>query len=195
MAMHHTWLKRYFYRKQISHLSATLPNTRIDRLKYFIWRTYAPMHPNVLNVLLACRLIRHSGRQPFLLGHIAPGISSQSFIEKIKAMGYHNHFLAWRDDDEVVGLRLSDGFTHQYHLRVFTDGEVRGHYEYAPEAYPIAHLASVHFRDEREFFLRQLQEYIIPAYEPVKKDESALKYVRAFVCFFYRRKRNAEERQ
>lgn len=146
------------------------------------------MHPHVRNGLLACKLVRHSGRQPFLIGYLASGVTYQFFIEKIEEIGYREHLLAWKDDDEVVSLRLSDGFTHQYHLRIFSDGEVRGHYEYAPEAYPVAHLARVHFRDEREFFLQQFQEYVIPAYEPPKKEKPILEYTRAFVCFFYRRK-------
>ena len=164
------------------------PKPRLYRSKYFLWSIYAPMHPHVRNGLLACKLVRHSGRQPFLIGYLASGVTYQFFIEKIEEIGYREHLLAWKDDDEVVSLRLSDGFTHQYHLRIFSDGEVRGHYEYAPEAYPVAHLARVHFRDEREFFLQQFQEYVIPAYEPPKKEKPILEYTRAFVCFFYRRK-------
>ncbi len=183
-----TWFTRYFKTKTMSRPHSSLPKTRRDRLKYFLWRTYAPAHPHVRNGLTACKLIRHSGRQPFLLGHLAPRTSLETFIKKVEAMGYHNHFLAWKDDDEVVSLRLSDGFTHQYHLRVFNDGEVRGHYEYAPEAYPIAHLVRVHFFDTREFFLQQFQKYIIPAYEPIEEDRPFLVYTRAFICFFYRRK-------
>ncbi len=193
MAMYHKLLERYFKiirRGTNSH--STLPEKRRDRIKYFFWNTYAPAHPHVRNSLMACKLIRHSGRQPFLLGHLAPQVSLKSFIEKVEAVGYHTHLLAWKDDDEILNLRLSDGFTHQYHLRVFDDGEVRGHYEYAPEAYPIAHLARVHFLDARDFFMQQLQEYIVPAYEPPKKDKPFLVYTRAFICFLYRRKRQRE---
>lgn len=189
MTLHHSCLTRNSKTKKVSNTNSALPKTRRDCLKYLFWRTYAPMHPRVRDSLIACKLIRHSGRQPFLLGHISSHISSESFIKKIEELGYHNHFLAWKDDDEVVSLRLSDGFARQYHLRVFSDGEVRGHYEYSPEAYPLAHLMRVNFYDTREFFLQQLKEYIVPAHEEVQKDKRILMYTRAFICLFYRGKR------
>jgi hypothetical protein len=52
-------------------------------------------------------------------------------------------------------------FKHQYHLRVFKDGEVRGHYEYTPECHPIWHLQKVGQEPRREELLGFLGDWIV----------------------------------
>ncbi len=197
MVMHHTWLVRYLKMKRVLYPNISLHKMHIRHLKYFILHTYAPVHPRIRDGLIACKLIRHSGRQQFLLGHLAPHISHRLFIEGLKEMGYRTQLLAWKDDSEIASLCLPNGSSHQYHLRVFVDGEVRGHYEYAPEAYLFAHLASIHFSNTREFFLHQLKNYIVPAneYEFIEEDRPFVTYARAFICFFYRHKHQQDKEE
>ena len=151
-------------------LERTLPRSEIvypssfaDRVKYRFWRLYTPFHPVLRDTAINLGLASHSGRQNFLIGKIAPSLALTDVVHFLVSCGYGNHFIAWKDDGEVVSLRRLDGFMYQYHIRIFADGEVRGHYEYTPECYPILHLKAVDQRDCRDEFLEILKGKIIPA--------------------------------
>ena len=73
------------------------------------------------------RLLRTQGRQNYLLGKLAPGESIESFVEFLLDKGFGNHFVAFDDEGQVASLRYTPDFKHQYHVRIFKDGEVRGH--------------------------------------------------------------------
>jgi hypothetical protein len=144
------------------------PDSFGDRLKYFFWRLYTPLHPLVRDSLLVVGIGSQSdtypgGRQPYLLGTLAPGISVQDFVSSMLAQGFGNHFIAWKDRGQIVSLRYMDDFKYQYHLRVFEDGEVRGHYEYTPECHPVLHMkmVGVPFEPRREEFMRFIGDRIV----------------------------------
>ena len=62
--------------------------------------------------------------------------------------------VAYFDPGQVLSMRRLDQEKpdRQYHLRIFNDGEVRGHYEYTPEDKPRKHLNNeIMERREREF--------------------------------------------
>ncbi len=153
-----------------AHLERTLPRSEmvypsasLDRIKYSFWRVYTPLHPLVRNTALALRVVSHSGRQRFPIGKIVPGYTIKDIIDFLISQGYGNHFIAWKDDGEVVSLRRVAGFSHQYHIRIFEDGEIRGHYEYTPECYPILHYKAVDQIDCREEFQKLLGDKIVRA--------------------------------
>lgn len=123
-----------------------------DRLKYLFWRMYSPAHPILRDAALALGLIRHVGRNDFLIGHVSPGQTTHEFISDCVKKGYKKHLIAWREEGELVSLRRVCGFQYQYHLRVFEDGEVRGHYEFTPECHPFLHLKGVGIEDRRDVF-------------------------------------------
>jgi hypothetical protein len=116
------------------------PEDAWGRIKYRTWLGVYPYYADIRDTLLKLRLIRHAGRQNYVIGKIAAGRSVEDFVRYISTKGFGNHFIAWEDEDEIIGLRRPEGFKHQYHLRIFKDGEVRGHYELTPEAHPIKHL-------------------------------------------------------
>ncbi|HVV39103.1 MAG TPA: hypothetical protein VHD31_02135 [Candidatus Paceibacterota bacterium] len=105
---------------------------------------------------------RPNGRQRFLLGTLAPGITPQAFIIALVAQGYGRQLVALTDAGEVVSLRYSPDFKHQYHIRLFEDGEVRGHYEYTVESHPFWHDKEIGFEERREEFLKVLGNNIVP---------------------------------
>jgi len=140
------------------------PDKLNNRAKYIFWRTYTNFHPYVRDVATLLGIVRHGGRQPFLLGNIQKH-SLKAFIEHLIKIGYGNNFVAWHDDDEIVSLRLTDGFYRQYHVRVFADGAVHGHYEYTPEAYPLWHINQIGFEDRKNIFFEQFGEIIKSATE------------------------------
>lgn len=98
------------------------------------------------------------------MGTIAPHESITSVIEYLIEHGYANHFVAWKDEGEVVSLRYVENFKYQYHVRIFEDGEVRAHYEYTPECHPVHHYNAVGFEDRRDEFLSLLGDRITQAY-------------------------------
>jgi hypothetical protein len=145
------------------------PSRFADRVKYIIWRIYTPFHPFVRDTALKLHIVsakakaeRWGSRQEFLLGTIAPGESIESLVQYLVGKGYGNHFVAWEDAGEMVSLRLAESFSHQYHVRIFNDGEVRGHFEYTPECYPIKHYYAEGFEDRRDYFLDLLGTKIVP---------------------------------
>ena len=151
------WAKNMPYSKMV------YPRAFTDRAKYIFWRVLTPIYPTILDGIIALGIVRHSGRQPFLLGYVSPNISLKEFIHQTIKRSYGNHFVALHDSNELVSLRITDGFEYQYHLRVFEDGAVHGHYEYTPEAHPFLHLYEVGFEDKRDFFLSQFGELLVPA--------------------------------
>lgn len=136
-----------------------------NRSKYVFWKAIYPIHGTGRDFLLSLGILRHEGRQNYLLGHLAPGRSMEAFIKYLATKQYANHFVALKDDDEVVSVRKPVDFEYQYHLRIFKDGEVRGHYEYTPESHPKWHMEKVRQEPRREDFLAVLGDWIVPASE------------------------------
>lgn len=141
------------------------PSSFTDRIKYIFWRLYTPAHPIVRNTTVAMRVIRpiHKGRQNYLLGTIAPNVEIKDFISFLTEKGYGKHSVALKDEGELISLRYLDNFVYQYHIRIFRDREVRGHYEYTPECYPIAHWFKKDVEARREEFMKLFGDMIIPA--------------------------------
>jgi hypothetical protein len=143
--------------------SEVFPSSFLHRILYRFWRIYSPLHPFVRDISLSLGIVSHAGRQNFLIGNVAPDQSIEKLIAFLIEQGYGNHFIAWKDDGEIVGLRRAVGFKYQYHLRIFEDGEIRGHYEYTPECHPFLHFKAINQADKREEFLELLKGKIVPA--------------------------------
>ncbi len=139
------------------------PDGLIDRLRYHVWRIITPLHRPARELLIYMRLLRNQGRQNYLLGKLAPGESIESFIEFLLDKGFGNHFVAFDDEGQVASLRYAPDFKHQYHVRVFEDGEVRGHFEYTPEAKPLLHMRAVGQEPRFEDFTKMFGSRLAPA--------------------------------
>lgn len=150
---------------QLSDSMLPYPDGVIDRAKYHFWRGIYPVYGNLRDGLLALRILHHEGRQQFLLGTLAPGRKMEDFLKYLESQGCGNHFVEWIDQDEFIALRKLNGFHYQYHLRIFKDGEVRGHYEYTPEYRPIWHFTEHGMEERREEFMRLLGDWIVPGTE------------------------------
>lgn len=137
------------------------PQTKRDQLKYWFWRLYTPFHAPVRNTSLALGLVKHEGRQDFLLGTLNPTRSMRAFVSFLVEHGFGNHFIAWREEGELVSLRKAVGFKYQYHVRIFEDGEVRCHYEYTPECHPLLHLREIGVEDRTAEFKTLIQDWLV----------------------------------
>ena len=106
---------------------------------------------------------RHRGRGPYLLGKID---TSKYTIDEFRNHLFSLHFeksrLAFKEPGEVLNVRLVDGLRFQWHVRVFEDGEVRGHYELSPEAHPFKHLKEAYKKeiDDKNFLLSLFGGYL-----------------------------------
>lgn len=159
----HVWVEH------IPHSRIARPASLAEWFKYMVWKVLRPLHPLFRDFLDLFGLIerryahyRPEGRQNFLIGHLAPNETPKSVAEFLVSKGYGNSFAALRDRGEVVSLRQTPTFKHQYHIRIFNDGEVRAHYEYTVECHPFLHDKEVGFEDRRDEFLALLQDRIIP---------------------------------
>ena len=134
----------------------------LDKLKQKIWRMVYPVFPFCQKALLNMGLIWHEkGRQRYHIGWLAPGKNLEDLkLHLHTKWGFGNHFVAWTDEGQVLSWRKLDGFHEQYHLRVFNDGEIRGHYELTPEAHPIGHFGEEKEQFRRQEFLRFLGDFV-----------------------------------
>lgn len=130
-------------------------------LKRLVWFFITPVFPYIRSFLTFFGIVHHEGRQDFLLGCLAPGRTVEDFRVYLETHKFSNHFVAWIDDGEVLGLRRRENFTYQYHLRVFNDGEVRGHYELTPESHPYGHFFEKVFEPRNKDFFSFLGDWIV----------------------------------
>ncbi len=129
-----------------------------DKIKQKIWRGVYFIFP----FLRKAGVLRHKNRQPYLLGWLAPGRNLEELKRHLSGeWGFGNHFVAWVDDGQVLSWRKLVSFEKQYHLRVFNDGEIRGHFEWTPEARPIDHFRSFEEEERKEDFLNFLGDFIV----------------------------------
>jgi hypothetical protein len=138
--------------------------TAIDHAKRTFWRAFIyPVFPFFREFFILFRkAFGHHHRDPFMIGVLRSECTFEEFIAFLQSQGFRNHFIAWRDPGQVASLRVLDGFRWQYHLRLFKDGEVRGHYERTPEASPIDHFFARGIQARRDEFLRMLEDWIVP---------------------------------
>ena len=134
-----------------------------DKTKQKIWHFIYKFFPTVQKALLKSHLVWHQKeRQQYHIGWLAPGKTLEELKKHLhEQWGFGNHFVAWTDTGQVLSWRKLADFQDQYHLRVFEDGEIRGHFEFTPEAHPIAHLKAKLEEERKEEFLKFLGDFII----------------------------------
>jgi hypothetical protein len=128
-------------------------------LNYF-WKLAYICYPSIRDFLLFTRIMKHSGRQNFLIGILKSGIDKEDFKKFLEKKGFERSILSWIDDDEVLCMRKRMGKKYQYHIRLFCDNEIRGHYEYAPECKPLDHLNAVSQQKKSNYFKTLLSSMV-----------------------------------
>ena len=148
-------------KRQIPDSVLPYPRGIYNRSKYVFWKVITPFHNYWRDLLLSLGFIRHEGRQNYVMGTLAPGMTVEDFLDYLVANGWANHFIAWKDEGEIVSVRKIVDFERQYHLRIFADREVRGHYEYTPESHPRWHMKEIGQEAKEEDFLKFLGDWIV----------------------------------
>lgn len=132
----------------------------LNKLKKSFWVAIKPIFPYIRDILVKLRVIKHPGRQKFLIGKLAPHRNPDELYKHLENQGFEHHTIAWVDEGEVFGMRYLENFHFQYHVRLFTNGEIRGHYEYSVESKPIAHFLEQDIEPRREVFLGYLEGFL-----------------------------------
>jgi len=134
-----------------------------DKIKLKFWHYIYGFFLPVQKFLLKYGIIHHqSQRQKYHIGWLAPSKTLEDLKMHLHSRwGFGNHFVAWTDTGQVLSWRKLDDFQDQYHLRVFKDGEIRGHFEFTPEAHPIEHLLEKGEIDKREDFIKFLDDFVV----------------------------------
>ncbi|MDE2031118.1 MAG: hypothetical protein KGI58_02570 [Patescibacteria group bacterium] len=137
--------------------------TTNQRIKKNIWRRIYPVFPWLQSHLLKWHLVWHEkGRQPYHLGWLAPGKTLQDLENHLhNEWNFGNHFVAWTDKGQVLSWRKLVDFDNQYHIRVFKDGEIRGHFEYTPESKPLDHFIEINEQARIDEFKKFLGHYVV----------------------------------
>ena len=137
--------------------------TFLDKTKQKMWDFIYTFFLPVRKFLLSKGIIWHrKGRQKYHIGWLAPGKT----LEELKLhlhtkWGFGNHFIAWIDENQVLSWRKLTDFEDQYHLRIYKDGEICGHFEFTPEAHPLEHMEEKGEMNKKEDFLKFLDGFIV----------------------------------
>jgi hypothetical protein len=123
------------------------------------WKFVYATYPWLLRVLERFRF--HSGRQPYLLGNLNPEYRLDDLKGHLSSQGFEPAILAWKDTNEILSLRKVDRSIYQWYLRLYSDGEIREHYEYSSEGNPVGHVLNFGFRRDDETFARLLGDRLV----------------------------------
>jgi hypothetical protein len=129
-----------------------------ERIQSRIWHWLYPIFPLLQRPFSR---FHDKERQKYHLGWLARGKTLQQLERHLhRTWGFGNHFVAWHDTGQVLSWRKLVDFEHQYHIRVFSDGDIRGHYEYTPEAKPLGHFEEVNEQRRLSDFKKFLGEFL-----------------------------------
>ncbi|HLC71040.1 MAG TPA: hypothetical protein VJI32_03480 [Candidatus Nanoarchaeia archaeon] len=127
-------------------------------MRRFLWRGIYIIYPPLLRLLEHCNI--HVKRQDFRLGVLNHKASWKDIKKYLIKQGFEDAILAWKDPDEILSMRKIDKEIFQYHLRIFSDMEVRGHYEYSSEGNPWRHVTEKKFEPASNYFNTLLKSYL-----------------------------------
>ncbi len=133
--------------------------------KKILWKMLEPTWPSLRDLWLWLGLVHHNQRQLYTYGFLKPGLTQHDLKQLLQYEGFCNDYLAWVDPDETLNMHKVVNTKWQYHVRLYVDGEIRGHYEYTTESHPFKHLHEVGMVDGREY----LAPLLAPLLELVTK--------------------------
>tara|TARA_Y100000310_G_scaffold306167_1_gene347029 strand:- start:210 stop:611 length:402 start_codon:yes stop_codon:yes gene_type:complete len=123
------------------------------------WKISEVIYKNGRNFCQRTGITKHSGRQNFHIGWLTKNKKS-ALLKHLKKQGFEKDPYAWIDADEVFSMRKLAEDKYQYHIRLHKDGELRGHYEYAPDSKPLKHYESRYFRKKGRYFRKLLKGFL-----------------------------------
>jgi len=129
-------------------------------LKQLIWWIIWPFFPLVRDIFRKLGYHPYPDRQKYHLGWLKKTMEAEELLSFLKKKGYSKNRLAWIDKGEKLSLRLKENFSFQYHIRLFSDREIRAHYELTPEYSPLGHLHDKETAPKTEYFTQLLEKFL-----------------------------------
>jgi hypothetical protein len=102
-----------------------------------------PFFPFFQWLVIALGIIKApTKRGDFLVGKLKEGVDYEKARETLEQQGFFANRIAHNEPGQVLSMRRLSvkNPEWQYHIRVFNDGEIRGHCEVTPSDHPIDHL-------------------------------------------------------
>ena len=127
--------------------------------KKFLWKIIYVIWPPFLRLIELFKL--HNFRQKYSLGYLNSDFNKDNLTQLLLEKGFEFDVIAYKDPGQILGMRKLDTPLYQYHLRLFADGEIRGHFEYTPEAKPIKHSLEKGIEPRSDDFKNFLGKYLI----------------------------------
>lgn len=126
-------------------------NIRTPR-QFFVRIFIRPVFPFCQWTVVRLRILTPPDRQEFLLGQLAVAVEEAERF--LRSLDFFPNRIAWNDPGQIISMRrlCEECSGYQYHIRIFEDGEVRGHYERTPEDAPLGHLKGHGFENRAEIF-------------------------------------------
>lgn len=135
----------------------------MKKIKNRFWTFINNNFSKIENLVFGLGILKKDkGRQPYHVAWLAPGKSLEDLKFYLHTeWGFGDHFVSFNDKGEVLNWRKLLEGEKQYHVRVYKDGEIRGHLEYMPEYRPMDHLEARGETEAKEEFLKFLGEYAV----------------------------------
>ncbi len=123
-----------------------------------VWPIIYMIYPPFLRILEKFGI--HNTKQDYHLGFLKENTDINQVKKRLESLEFEHAILAWRDRNEVLSMRKIHKKIFQYHIRAYSDGEVRAHYEYSSEGAPLKHILEKRFTLEHDFFKQVLDDYL-----------------------------------
>jgi hypothetical protein len=127
-----------------------------------VWKRLTPLFPFLRTKFGFLRYLRYKGRETYPIGYIKKDLTLAKLESELRTQGFERYCVAWIDQGEVLGMRKSEGFEMQYHVRIFNDGEVRGHFELTPEYRAFKHFFDIGKIARTEDFITMIGHLLEP---------------------------------
>ncbi len=130
-------------------------------VKKAAWKLTAPVWPVSRMLMGKGRIVwREKDKDRKHIGYLRSDKTFREFRAFMKKQGFKKHYIAYKDVEELFSLRKIHNIKFQYHLRVYKNRRLTGHYEMAPETNPLKHLREVGLETKKEDFLNILGDWI-----------------------------------
>jgi len=113
-----------------------------------------PLFPFFQWLAVFLKIVKAPERGPHVLGKVRDGLSAEEVEKVLKKEGFFQNRIAYTEPGQVLSMRCLDKEDPdcQYHIRVFSDGEIRGHHETTPADHPHKHIKQVELTHKPEKF-------------------------------------------